>query len=125
MGEETKGAQRILESIGFRYSGHIDPFDGGPHFACPTDRIRLVREAVRRPVDEQALDGPIEAALFDGIKPEGVGRYLVGVGRPEGASRFRATVAAARVTDRSVQLTEETQGLLQVKAATEICATPI
>jgi arginine N-succinyltransferase len=32
VGPNTVGAQRLLESIGFQYSGRVDPFDGGPHY---------------------------------------------------------------------------------------------
>lgn len=33
VGEETRPAQHLLESIGFTYIEEVDPFDGGPHFA--------------------------------------------------------------------------------------------
>lgn len=58
VGPETQGAKRLLESIGFSYSGRVDPFDGGPHFEVNTDEIVLVRDAqTLRPVilEEQAL----------------------------------------------------------------------
>lgn len=35
VGDQTKAAQHLLESIGFRYIDEVDPFDGGPHFAVP------------------------------------------------------------------------------------------
>lgn len=46
VGPASKGAEHILCEIGFRFNGHIDPFDGGPHFAAPTDAITL-RERLR------------------------------------------------------------------------------
>lgn len=39
VGEETKPAQHLLESIGFRYVEDVDPFDGGPHFGADFDQI--------------------------------------------------------------------------------------
>lgn len=42
--KETVPARRLLESMGFRYRGFIDPFDGGPHLDAPTDDIPLVRD---------------------------------------------------------------------------------
>jgi arginine N-succinyltransferase len=42
--KETVPARRLLESMGFRYRGFIDPFDGGPHLDAPTDGIPLVKE---------------------------------------------------------------------------------
>lgn len=124
VGEETRSAQRILESIGFRYIRHIDPFDGGPHFACPTDRITLVERALERALDPEPLEDPLEGALFDGIKPEGVGRYLVGLGKREGPTRFRAIAAAARVGERTVQVTREVRDLLGARSTRQLWLAP-
>ncbi len=44
VGPNTIGAQRLLERIGFKYSGRIDPFDGGPHLEANTDEVSIVRE---------------------------------------------------------------------------------
>lgn len=40
VGPETRGVQRMLERIGFKYVERIDPFDGGPHYEAqvPTSR---------------------------------------------------------------------------------------
>ena len=46
VGPETKSARRMLEKLGFVYSGIVDPFDGGPHLTANTDDITLVRETV-------------------------------------------------------------------------------
>ncbi|MFN7904770.1 MAG: arginine N-succinyltransferase [Pseudobdellovibrionaceae bacterium] len=43
VGESTKPAQHLLESIGFEYIEEVDPFDGGPHFACRTSDILPVK----------------------------------------------------------------------------------
>lgn len=44
---ETIPARRLLESLGFRYRGFVDPFDGGPHLDAPTDEIPMVRDTRR------------------------------------------------------------------------------
>ncbi len=44
VGKDTEPAKRLLESIGFRDSGHIDPFDGGPYLEAKVDEIDLVRK---------------------------------------------------------------------------------
>lgn len=44
VGKGSRGAQRLLESIGFTDSGKVDPFDGGPHFEADTDELVSVRE---------------------------------------------------------------------------------
>ncbi|MBM65951.1 MAG: arginine N-succinyltransferase [Myxococcales bacterium] len=43
VGDETKGVEVMLRREGFRYQRRIDPFDGGPHYGAPTDRVRSVR----------------------------------------------------------------------------------
>ncbi len=43
VGVETEPARRLLESLGFEYKGHIDPFDGGPYLEAKLDDIELVR----------------------------------------------------------------------------------
>lgn len=43
VGEETKPAQHLLESIGFKYTEEVDPFDGGPHFGAEMNDILPVK----------------------------------------------------------------------------------
>jgi arginine N-succinyltransferase len=31
-GAQTRGVEKLLQRIGFRYAHRVDPFDGGPHF---------------------------------------------------------------------------------------------
>ncbi|MDB4997495.1 MAG: Arginine N-succinyltransferase [Myxococcaceae bacterium] len=42
VGTQTRGVEKMLRRIGFRYAERVDPFDGGPHFTAPTDEISLV-----------------------------------------------------------------------------------
>ena len=42
VGPLTKGVEKILKRIGFRYANQIDPFDGGPHFIAETNSISIV-----------------------------------------------------------------------------------
>jgi arginine N-succinyltransferase len=42
VGAQTKGVEKMLRRIGFRYLERVDPFDGGPHFTAPTDEVLLV-----------------------------------------------------------------------------------
>lgn len=43
VGPQTRGVEKLLRRIGFRYWNRVDPFDGGPHFIAPTDEILLVQ----------------------------------------------------------------------------------
>ncbi len=46
VGKETEPVRKMLESIGFRYTYEVDPFDGGPHYRCPLRDIKPIREKV-------------------------------------------------------------------------------
>lgn len=69
VGPQTQGVARILEEIGFRFNGHLDPFDGGPHFACATDAITL-GDAVERRIPQAT------APQSDGL-PEATGDLVL------------------------------------------------
>ncbi len=45
VGEQTKPAQHLLESIGFEYLDEVDPFDGGPHFGADTKDIKVINQS--------------------------------------------------------------------------------
>jgi arginine N-succinyltransferase len=47
VGPQTRGVEKLLRRIGFRYAERVDPFDGGPHFTAATDEITLVQESRR------------------------------------------------------------------------------
>lgn len=59
VGPETRPARRMLERLGFEYTGFVDPFDGGPHLVAPVDAIEPVKETQRlelgKPLDEERL----------------------------------------------------------------------
>ncbi|HWU43042.1 MAG TPA: arginine N-succinyltransferase [Bdellovibrio sp.] len=52
VGESTKPAQHLLESIGFRYLDEVDPFDGGPHYGAHTSEILPIKYGKRVRVAE-------------------------------------------------------------------------
>ncbi len=47
VGAQTKGVEKMLRRVGFRYAERIDPFDGGPHFLAPADEITLIQNTRR------------------------------------------------------------------------------
>lgn len=79
VGTQTRGVERMLRRVGFRYAERIDPFDGGPHFVAPMEEITLVRHSTLVPVS--AVEEP---------KPHCV-RALVGRDLDR-APYFRATL---------------------------------
>jgi arginine N-succinyltransferase len=81
VGPQTRGVEKLLRRIGFRYWNRVDPFDGGPHFIAEMDEIVLVQR-VRR---GQAVAG---------LLPATAGRALLAVSLPD-APYFRAITARA------------------------------
>ncbi len=57
VGAQTKGVEKMLRRVGFRYAHRVDPFDGGPHFLADTDEISLVRRTRRQEVKAIAARG--------------------------------------------------------------------
>jgi arginine N-succinyltransferase len=77
VGRQTKGVEKILRRIGFRYAERIDPFDGGPHFVARTDDVSLVSQAQRvelEPASGMRLDTRVIVARALQEPP-----YFVGV----------------------------------------------
>jgi arginine N-succinyltransferase len=44
VGDQTRPAQYLLESIGFKYLEEVDPFDGGPHYGAKTEDILPIKK---------------------------------------------------------------------------------
>ncbi|MCW5833945.1 MAG: arginine N-succinyltransferase [Labilithrix sp.] len=82
VGSQTRGVEKLLRRIGFRYAERVDPFDGGPHFTALTDEITLVA---------QTRSLAIDAILPAGAKTKT--RGLVAT-EPGGAPWFRAVLAS-------------------------------
>lgn len=55
VGPGARPVKHMLESIGFSWREHIDPFDGGPHYWADTDKITLVRDTRRFSVRREVL----------------------------------------------------------------------
>jgi arginine N-succinyltransferase len=50
-GAQTRGVEKLLRRIGFRYAHRVDPFDGGPHYTARMDEITLVEKTRRTRAD--------------------------------------------------------------------------
>jgi arginine N-succinyltransferase len=108
VGAQTRGVERLLRRIGFRYAWRVDPFDGGPHFTAPTDEVTLVRASHKAKVAKVAPPG-------HGIKS----RALVGID-PSGPPFFRAVLAPWRkvaVTSATPRADEPVSGEMGADAA--------
>jgi arginine N-succinyltransferase len=70
VGTQTKGVEKMLRRIGFRYDERVDPFDGGPHFRARTDDVSLVAATRQATIGE-----PLEESRF-AATPALVGRDM-------------------------------------------------
>jgi arginine N-succinyltransferase len=111
VGPATEAARRMLERVGFRYVKRIDPFDGGPHYECPTGEVTLVRDCRR-------------LAVAGAEPPRGAPWMLVGATSRSGRVRFRAVRTEALVEGAAVRLPGEARRLLRVRADDRVHAIP-
>ncbi len=118
VGREAEGARRLLDRIGFRYAGRIDPFDGGPHYEARLADVTLVRRYRRLRVAKAPFEpkGPGEAPASRGSAGERreEADCLVGVVRPAGRVRFRAVRTRSRVVGDEVRLPRAARDLLRL-----------
>ena len=111
VGTETRGVQRMLERIGFKYVDHIDPFDGGPHYEANLDDISLIHRYRTATLSEKPLEQEADECL-------------VAVTRATGANRFRAVRTQVRFDDQTVFITKAARTLLKVKPGDKLNIIP-
>jgi arginine N-succinyltransferase len=64
VGAQTKGVEKMLRRVGFRYAERIDPFDGGPHFLAVADEVTLVQKACSVRIGRAAGARPAARSLL-------------------------------------------------------------
>ncbi len=64
VGADTMAAQHMLEKIGFRYKGEIDPFDGGPHLDVKTKDVVIIKKAKYLKLVEKSETNFVGRGLF-------------------------------------------------------------
>lgn len=111
VGQETRGVQRMLERIGFKYVNRIDPFDGGPHYEADTSDITLVRRF--RSAKLGSEDFELEAE-----------QHLVAAEKATGKGRFRAVLAPVRFDDQIAYLSEAAKEVLGVEPGEKVGLVP-
>ena len=107
VGEATKAAQHLLESIGFEYLQEVDPFDGGPHYGCSTQDILPIKSAQKYRISES------KDATFSsqGLMARATGD-------------FRATLVAYDVRGNEIIIPEKHRKALQVQNDDEVIMAP-
>lgn len=107
---ETVPARRLLESMGFRYRGMIDPFDGGPHLDASTDQIELVKKTRSLP-----LLAPTNGRLGS--------HGIVSVLNKD--AEFRAIETECSIEKSGIRLSEEAMSVLEAAPGASIGFTPV
>lgn len=93
VGPQTRGVEKLLRRIGFRYAERVDPFDGGPHFVAPTDEVTLVDRAFKATL--QSVPGELQSTQ----------KALVAV-EYESQPYFRAVPTTCLIDGQTVTVTD-------------------
>jgi arginine N-succinyltransferase len=100
VGENARGALRILEQAGMRFLDQIDPFDGGPYYGCAIEELMPVKSyATFRAVAGEP--NQTEAR-----------RYLVA---REDAKGYRAVAARVEVMSQRIVVPRQILEILKAK----------
>ncbi len=112
VGSQTRGVEKMLRRIGFRYAERVDPFDGGPHFTAATDEVTLVQRTHKVKVKGLAPAAQLGRA----------GRAMVAVDLPE-PPYFRAVWSAWREADCTID--DEAADHLGIAPGAEVWVLPL
>jgi len=107
VGEQTKPAQHLLESIGFEYLDEVDPFDGGPHFGADTQDILVINQGRRLKIAE------FKDSTF---KEQG----LIGTTQ----EHFQASITSYDLRENEVSIPQKIRSLLKLEVGDEIFLAP-
>lgn len=112
VGAQTKGVEKMLRRIGFRYAERIDPFDGGPHFVADVDEISLVRHT--------------KSATFAGALEDKARAESALVAREyEGPPYFRAVPALAAIAGAEARVSRDAAEHLELAPGEPISILPL
>jgi arginine N-succinyltransferase len=109
VGEQSKGAVRLLEQAGMRFLHHIDPFDAGPYYGAVTKELEPVK-ALR------------SSRIVPGVVDPSTKEYLLA---GEDRREFRAAKAPMILDGSKAVVDTEVLSLLDLKQKKEVKAVPL
>ncbi len=109
VGADTEPALHLLESVGFRYNEHIDPFDGGPYLEALVDEIELVRQTKTMTVGKAAAKE----------------REQMGIVSVNRGHEFRAVRVAYAESGGKISIDPEAAEVIGAKPGDEVWVTPL
>ena len=107
VGEATKPAQHLLESIGFEYLDEVDPFDGGPHYGAKTKDVLPVK------MGQKVQIGEFKDATYKNLG-------LIGFG----SENFRCVMSGYEIRDGVVSIPTKVRDKLGADLDQEVFVTP-
>jgi arginine N-succinyltransferase len=114
VGMQTKGVERMLRRVGFRYAWRVDPFDGGPHFTAPTDEVSLVQRTQEARVSRLVPEAEASKA-----------RALVAIEQP-GPPYFRSVATPFRLEEgAALEITAEAAHALGIAEGAPVWLLPL
>lgn len=107
VGEATKPAQHLLESIGFNYLDEVDPFDGGPHYGANISDILPIKHGKKLKVTEFAGATYTEQSLIATTGED-----------------FRLAMAPVDIRENEVAISAKVRGNLDLSVGDEVYLSP-
>lgn len=114
VGAQTRGVERMLRRVGFRYAERIDPFDGGPHFVAQADEVSLIQNT-----RQAQYAGVAEAAHALGAVRLLVAREL------EQAPYFKAVASKVHEHDGQLRLPAAEAAVLDAAVGEALSVLPL
>ena len=108
VGEATKPAQHLLESIGFSYLDEVDPFDGGPHFGAKTQEVAPIKFGKRKMLSDRKDAQYTTPCLVSNVTED-----------------FRSTMIAVDLRDGDVCIPAKAKDLLNLEDNDEVYVVPL
>jgi arginine N-succinyltransferase len=122
VGTQTRGVEKMLRRIGFRYAERVDPFDGGPHFTAPTDEIKLVQASHKRRITGLLPAGPSKQRAIFATEPAGVPHFRSVLGAFQ---EQRAVAQPTSAPDTAIHIGEDVAAHLGVRVGDDVWALPL
>lgn len=110
VGKDTEPVRKMLESIGFKYTQEVDPFDGGPHYRCNLKDIKPIKNKIV---------GELSSEAFDATKAKDMLVCL-----PQSGHDFYAVKTKVCAKDGKIILNAKELGELEISWGTETTAIP-
>ncbi len=111
VGKDTIPARKMLEGLGFKYTGRIDPFDGGPHLEAKTEEITLVKQTGRAKWAGVCDMAEAKDSGFVSLMHEG--------------GDFRAVYAPVRLNGEALSMPAEWASMIEANDGQRLGFTPI